>query len=122
MLYKTLRLHPGTMEALRACLRPNESFDKGIQRLLGSSGHPARLTSEQWSGPTRRAPSKYAGLDTLQVGQTARLPWRGMRSASGAFEASQAAVYNAVTRAEKRTGFEFQRRDDGKGLRVTRIK
>lgn len=122
VMYSTLRLKAQTVEALRAAQGKAESFDTLCQRLLSLAGYAAAVLPPDWKPPQGRAPSKYAALDTLTVGQTARLPWRGVRGPDGVFHDSQSAVYMAVRRCEARTGFLLQLRGDGEGLRVTRIK
>ncbi len=64
----------------------------------------------------------YADLGRVLVGRTVLIKWRGPRDKWGAVTQSQSWLYNGVTRAEKRYGVEFQRRDNGEGLLLTRVR
>lgn len=121
--YKSARVKPSTYAALGAAQREGETVDALCQRLLVAAGYAASVMPPGGFPLRHKRPeSKYADLDRCLVGKSMMIPWRGERDQWGAFRASQSAVYNAVTRAEARTGFEFQRKDNGNGLVLTRIK
>ncbi len=120
--YVTVQVKAQTKAALMAAMGDGETMDALAQRLLSAAGHAVSVVPPGGLTRRERAPSKYADLDKVLVGATVLIEWRGPRDKFGAVTQSQAWLYNAVTRAEARTGFEFQRRDNGRGLLLTRIR
>ena len=115
-----IRVRSATKAAIQKAF-PGKTLDSAIQELLAAAGHAVSVLD---GPPPVPRETKYKALESCLVNQTMRVLWHGPKDQRTGMptDTQQSAVYMAVLRCERKTGFTFTREQSALGLKVTRIR